>query len=168
MNDCLKVFTDGNFDNNFIDDIFLLNQKNVPEVGSLKSIAQQRKILSISSYHSILLRDNQLIGFSICFREAQPYWSENFKYFKQKLDRFLYIDRIAIHSEYRRRGYAKRMYEDIFDMATKDDLFVTAEVNTSPKNEDSLKFHDHMGFIEVGQKSFNDHDVSYFQLHPND
>ena len=77
MNDCLKVFTDGNFDNNFIDDIFLLNQKNVPEVGSLKSIAQQRKILSISSYHSILLRDNQLIGFSICFREAQPYWSEN-------------------------------------------------------------------------------------------
>ena len=168
MDDSLRIYTKGAFDQNYLGDIYSINQDNVPEVGSIESMEKMQELLSISSYHSILLRDDQLIGFSICFREAQPYWSENFKYFKQKLDRFLYIDRIAIHSEYRRRGYAKRMYEDIFDMAAKDDLSVTAEVNTSPKNEDSLKFHDHMGFIEVGQKSFNDHDVSYFQLHPND
>ena len=76
----------------------------------------------------ILLKDGELIGFTICFRESLLYWSENYK-FENKLDQFLYVDRIAIRSEYRRQGHAKRMYEDIFNFASEDDLPVTAEVN---------------------------------------
>ena len=162
----LTIFTEGDYDENHVSDIYSINQDNVPEVGSLDSIEQQKKLLSVSSYHSILLEENELIGFSICFRESRPYWSENYKYFEDKLDRFLYIDRIAIRSEYRRQGHAKRMYEDIFNIASQDDLIVTAEVNTKPANQGSLRFHEYMGFKEVGARSFDDHDVAYFEANP--
>ena len=163
MDEFLRVFTEGDFDESYIEDIYSINQDNVPEVGSLNSLDQQQKLLSISSYHSILLKDNELIGFAICFRESRPYWSENYKYFENKLDRFLYVDRIAIRSEYRRQGHAKRMYEDIFNFANQDDLTVTAEVNTKPANQGSIRFHEYMGFMEVGVRSFDDHDVAYFE-----
>ena len=159
----LTIFTEGDYDENYVSDIYSINQDNVPEVGSLDSIDQQKKLLSVSSYHSILLEDDELIGFAICFRESRPYWSENYKYFENKLDRFLYVDRIAIRSEYRRQGHAKRMYEDIFNFANQDDLTVTAEVNTKPANQGSIRFHEYMGFMEVGVRSFDDHDVAYFE-----
>ncbi len=163
----LTIFTEGDYDENHVSDIYSINQDNVPEVGSLDSLEQQKKLLSVSSYHSILLKENELIGFSICFRESRPYWSENYKYFEDKLNRFLYIDRIAIRSEYRRQGHAKRMYEDIFNFASQDDLIVTAEVNTKPANQGSLRFHEYMGFKEVGARSFDDHDVAYFEANPS-
>ena len=163
----LTIFTEGDYDENHVSDIYSINQDNVPEVGSLDSLEQQKKLLSVSSYHSILLKENELIGFSICFRESRPYWSENYKYFEDKLDRFLYIDRIAIRSEYRRQGHAKRMYGDIFNFAIQDDLIVTAEVNTKPANQGSLRFHEYMGFKEVGARSFDDHDVAYFEANPS-
>ena len=163
MDECLRVFSEGDFDESYIEDIYSINQDNVPEVGSLDSIDQQQKLLSVSSYHSILLKDHELIGFAICFRESRPYWSENYKYFENKLDRFLYVDRIAIRNEYRRQGHAKRMYEDIFDFAGQDGLIVTAEVNTKPANQGSIRFHEYMGFKEVGVRSFDDHDVAYFE-----
>ena len=159
----LTIFTEGDYDENYVSDIYIINQDNVPKVGSLDSIDQQKKLLSVSSYHSILLKDHELIGFAICFRESRPYWSENYKYFENKLDRFLYVDRIAIRSEYRRQGHAKRMYEDIFDFAGQDGLIVTAEVNTKPANQGSIRFHEYMGFKEVGARSFDDHDVAYFE-----
>ena len=167
MDEFLTVFTEGDFDESYIEDIYSINQDNVPEVGSLNSLDQQRKLLSISSYHSILLEDDELIGFAICFRESRQYWSENYKYFENKLDRFLYVDRIAIRSEYRRQGHAKRMYEDIFNFASEDDLPVTAEVNTKPPNQGSIEFHEYMGFKEVGARSFDDHDVAYFEANPS-
>ena len=159
----LTIFTEGDYDENYVSDIYIINQDNVPKVGSLDSIDQQKKLLSVSSYHSILLEDDELIGFAICFRESRPYWSENYKYFENKLDRFLYVDRIAIRSEYRRQGHAKRMYEDIFNFADQDELTVTAEVNTKPANQGSIRFHEYMGFKEVGVRSFDDHDVAYFE-----
>ena len=159
----LTIFTEGDYDENYVSDIYIINQDNVPKVGSLDSIDQQKKLLSVSSYHSILLEDDELIGFAICFRESRPYWSENYKYFENKLDRFLYVDRIAIRSEYRRQGHAKRMYGDIFDFAGQDGLIVTAEVNTKPANEGSIRFHEYMGFKEVGVRAFDDHDVAYFE-----
>ena len=159
----LRIFTEGDYDENYVSDIYSINQDNVPEVGSLDSIDQQKKLLSFSSYHSILLEDDELIGFAICFRESRPYWSENYKYFENKLDRFLYVDRIAIRNDYRRQGHAKRMYEDIFNFAGQYGLTVTAEVNTKPANQGSIRFHEYMGFKEVGVRSFDDHDVAYFE-----
>ena len=117
MNTQLYVFTNGAYDKNWLQDIYLINQDNVPAVGSLESIEKMKELLSISSYHSVLLLDKNVIGFSICFREGTSYWSENYKYFAQGLKSFLYIDRIAIDQNYRRKGLGKSMYKDIFSNA---------------------------------------------------
>ena len=85
MNTQLYVFTNGAYDKNRLQDIYLINQDNVPAVGSLESIDKLKELLSISSYHSVLLLDKNVIGFSICFREGTSYWSENYKYFAQGL-----------------------------------------------------------------------------------
>ena len=49
MDEFLRVFTEGDFDESYIEDIYSINQDNVPEVGSLDSIDQQKKLLSVSS-----------------------------------------------------------------------------------------------------------------------
>ena len=161
MNTQLYVFTNGAYDKNRLQDIYLINQDNVPAVGSLESIDKLKELLSISSYHSVLLLDKNVIGFSICFREGTSYWSENYKYFTQGLKNFLYIDRIAIDQNYRREGLGKSMYKDIFSSASHENLRVTAEVNTKPKNQISLDFHNNMGFEQIGERQFDDHDVVY-------
>ena len=161
MNTQLHIFTNGKYDENNLDDIYLINQDNVPAVGSLESIDKLRELVSISSYHSVLLLDKNVIGFSICFREGTSYWSENYKYFTQGLKSFLYIDRIAIDHNYRRKGLGSSLYKDIFSNAKLDNLRVTAEVNTKPVNEISLNFHNHMGFMQIGERKFKHHDVAY-------
>jgi predicted GNAT superfamily acetyltransferase len=161
MNTQLYVFTNGAYDKNRLQDIYLINQDNVPAVGSLESIDKLKELLSISSYHSVLLLNKNVIGFSICFREGTSYWSENYKYFTQGLKNFLYIDRIAIDQNYRREGLGKSMYKDIFSSASHENLRVTAEVNTKPKNQISLDFHNNMGFEQIGERQFDDHDVVY-------
>ncbi|MDC0586867.1 GNAT family N-acetyltransferase [Gammaproteobacteria bacterium] len=161
MNTQLYVFTNGAYDKNRLQDIYLINQDNVPAVGSLESIDKMKELLSISSYHSVLLLNKNVIGFSICFREGTSYWSENYKYFTQGLKNFLYIDRIAIDQNYRREGLGKSMYKDIFSSASHENLRVTAEVNTKPKNQISLDFHNNMGFEQIGERQFDDHDVVY-------
>ena len=161
MNTQLYVFTNGAYDKNRLQDIYLINQDNVPAVGSLESIDKMKELLSISSYHSVLLLDKNVIGFSICFREGTSYWSENYKYFTQGLKNFLYIDRIAIDQNYRREGLGKSMYKDIFSNASHENLRVTAEVNTKPMNQISLDFHNNMGFKQIGERQFDDHDVVY-------
>ena len=161
MNTQLYVFTNGAYDKNWLQDIYLINQDNVPAVGSLESIEKMKELLSISSYHSVLLLDKNVIGFSICFREGTTYWSENYKYFAQGLKSFLYIDRIAIDQNYRRKGLGKSMYKDIFSNASHENLRVTAEVNTKPMNQISLDFHNHMGFEQIGERQFENHDVVY-------
>jgi predicted GNAT superfamily acetyltransferase len=54
------------------------------------------------------------------------------------------------------------MYKDIFSNAHHENLRVTAEINTKPMNQTSLDFHNHMGFEQIGERQFDNHDVVYF------
>lgn len=162
MNTTLDVFTDGQYDVNRLEEIYAINQQNIPAIGALGSVDKLQELLSISSYHSVLLLDKNVIGFTICFREKTSYWSENYKYFMKYLKKFLYIDRVAIDQNYRREGFGKKLYEDIFLNAQQEVLSITAEVNTKPINQASLSFHTHMGFKQIGKRDFDDHNVAYF------
>jgi predicted GNAT superfamily acetyltransferase len=109
-----------------------------------------------------VLDDDEIVGFIICMREGSVYRSENYKFFVQKLKKFLYVDRVAIDEQYRRVGLGQAIYENIFIHAAKNDLPIALEVNTQPVNQPSLNFHEKMGFDKVGAKSFEDHSVAYF------
>ena len=158
----LHTFSDGTYNEAQLKSIYDLNQANTPEVGSLKSINHLKKLIELSAYNLLVLDDDEIVGFIICMREGSVYRSENYKFFVQKLKKFLYVDRVAIDEQYRRVGLGQAIYENIFIHAAKNDLPIALEVNTQPVNQPSLNFHEKMGFDKVGAKSFEDHSVAYF------
>mgnify|MGYP001371479066 CR=1 len=142
--------------------IYDLNQANTPEVGSLESIQHLKQLIEFSSYNLLVLKEDEIVGFIICMREGTAYESENYKFFTQRLKKFLYVDRVAIDEQHRRAGLGKAIYEDIFVQAISDSLPIALEVNTQPVNQPSLNFHEKMGFDRIGAKDFDDHSVAYF------
>lgn len=96
----------------------------------------------------------QPTAFFIVLREGvSEYKSENYIWFSNKYEKFLYIDRIVIDAPYRRMGLGREIYEYVFEHAGETGVpVVTAEIDTIPYNEASLKFHEEMGFKEVGEQ----------------
>ena len=139
-----------------------LNHANPAEVGSLESIQHLKQLIEFSSYNLLVLKEDEIVGFIICMREGTAYESENYKFFTQRLKKFLYVDRVAIDEQHRRAGLGKAIYEDIFVQAISDSLPIALEVNTQPVNQPSLNFHEKMGFDQVGIRDFDDHSVAYF------
>ena len=158
----LHTFSDGTYNEAQLQSIYDLNQANTPEVGSLKSTNHLKKLIELSAYNLLVLDDDEIVGFIICMREGSVYRSENYKFFVQKLKKFLYVDRVAIDEQYRRAGLGQAIYENIFIHAAKNDLPIALEVNTQPVNQPSLNFHEKMGFDKVGSRDFEDHSVAYF------
>ena len=142
--------------------IYDLNQANTPEVGSLESIQHLKQLIEFSSYNLLVLKEDEIVGYIICIREGSAYESENYKFFTQRLKKFLYVDRVAIDEQHRRAGLGQAIYEDIFAQAISDSLPIALEVNTQPVNQPSLNFHEKMGFDRIGAKDFDDHSVAYF------
>ena len=120
--------------------IYDLNQTNTPEVGSLESIQHLKQLIEFSSYNLLVLKEDEIVGYIICMREGSAYGSENYKFFTQRLKKFLYVDRVAIDEQHRRAGLGKAIYENIFVQAISDSLPIALEVNTQPVNQPSLTF----------------------------
>ena len=158
----LHTFSDGTTNETQLQSIYDLNQANTPEVGSLESTNHLKQLIELSAYNLLVLDDDKIVGFIICMREGSGYGSENYKFFTQRLKKFLYVDRVAIDEQHRRAGLGKAIYEDIFTHASNDNLPIALEVNTQPVNQPSLDFHEKMGFDRIGAKDFDDHSVAYF------
>ena len=158
----LHTFSDGTTNETQLQSIYDLNQANTPEVGSLESTNHLKQLIELSVYNLLVLDDDKIVGFIICMREGSGYGSENYKFFTQRLKKFLYVDRVAIDEQHRRAGLGQAIYENIFVQAKNNDLPIALEVNTQPLNQPSLNFHEKMGFDKVGVRDFDDHSVAYF------
>ena len=143
-----------------LEEIWNINQENIPEVGDVPNVDRLKKLIDWSS-HLIVIRDNDISGFIILMREGQNYDSLNYKFFNSQSFPFLYVDRIAIKDGHRRKGLGRMIYEKTIDIAKDLDVSTCCEVNTIPRNDPSLAFHDTFGFREVGTKDYDDHSVVY-------
>lgn len=105
-------------------------------------------------------------GFLIAFDESANYQGANFTWFKQRYERFVYVDRIVIAEAARGRGLAKAFYAALIEEArTARQSRIVCEVNISPPNPESNAFHDRLGFQEVGQATLdNGKVVRYLEL----
>ncbi len=149
--------------NKLIENLYYLNQENTPEVGSIENIESFSKLFELSTTSLLVELKGQIIGFIICFRENSIYASENYKFFNNNKDKFIYIDRIVIKSGFRRMGFGTKIYNHLDALASKDFLPICCEVNSVPKNEISINFHIKNGFTEVGERDFYNHSVKYFE-----
>jgi predicted GNAT superfamily acetyltransferase len=102
-------------------------------------------------------RIGELDAFLLAFDQDARYDSPNFLWFRARYPRFAYVDRIVVASSARGRGYASRLYDDLFEHAVRmGHDRVVCEVNQSPPNPASDAFHAALGFAEVGVASIYD------------
>jgi predicted GNAT superfamily acetyltransferase len=88
----------------------------------------------------------------IAFDQKAPYVNPNFQFFLDRHERFIYVDRLITASHARRRGLARKLYDDLFLCAIETGHSVVGcEVNLDPPNPASDAFHAGMGFAEVGR-----------------
>lgn len=134
------------------DFILNVNEVNV-EVLSPMPMERMLWLKEMSDMSVTAFVDGKPAAFLIAIREGKPYDSENYVWFSKKYDKFLYIDRIVIDEPYRADGLGRKLYDCVKDRARETGVkVVTCEVDTIPYNETSLKFHEAMGFKEVGEQ----------------
>lgn len=130
-----------------------LNRVNV-EVLSPMDEAKFRYFVKASDMFQVAEADGEPVAFLIALREGLPdYTSENYIWFSKQYNKFLYVDRIVIDEKARGLGVGRKIYDGVFERAAQAGIDrVTAEVDVIPYNGPSLKFHEIMGFKEVGQQ----------------
>jgi predicted GNAT superfamily acetyltransferase len=90
-------------------------------------------------------------AFVLAFVQSDTYDGGHFRWFQERLAKFLYIDRIVIAQSHRRHGLGRLLYQDLFERARGlGQTCVTCEVNSLPPNPESDAFHAAMGFKEMG------------------
>jgi predicted GNAT superfamily acetyltransferase len=97
-------------------------------------------------------RIGDLEAFIMTFDQNARYDSPNFLWFRERYERFVYVDRVVVAAQARGRGHARRLYQDLFgDVERAGHTLVTCEVNTDPPNPVSDAFHAALGFTEAGE-----------------
>jgi len=105
-------------------------------------------LLDLAAHADIIVSelDQRIAGFVLAFAPGTAYDSENYRWFSDRFDDFLYLDRIAIDPAFRRRGLASAVYDELEAAAT-DRGRMVLEVNHD--NEGSLAFHRARGYVEL-------------------
>ncbi|MEJ1097757.1 MULTISPECIES: GNAT family N-acetyltransferase [unclassified Pseudoxanthomonas] len=112
-----------------------------------------RQLDTQAAYHRIAVDDDGVGAFLLVFRESADYDSPNYRWFSERYDRFLYIDRIAVSATRQGRGYGAALYDDLFAFARAAGIAkVVCEFYSEPLNEVSQRFHARYGFREVGRE----------------
>ena len=90
----------------------------------------------------------------IAFDQDAAYGSVNFRWFRDRMERFVYIDRIITSEPARGRGHARLLYRELFARSlAAGHRRMVCEVNSEPPNPVSDNFHSSLGFEEIGRAS---------------
>ena len=135
-----------------IDAALELNNVNAPAVGEIDR--SQLEFLIEHSLYSFAIGAETLHAFCITFAPGAPYTSVNYQWFSKKYSDFVYLDRIVVSEKMRNQSLGAKLYTAVEQRMLKDRCapLLTCEVNLKPPNLGSIRFHDRIGFREVGQQ----------------
>ncbi|ANN58911.1 GNAT family acetyltransferase [Mesorhizobium loti NZP2037] len=129
-------------------DVLALNNEHAAELSWLE--AERLSFLLGEAFYARRIGD--LEAFIMTFDQEANYDSPNFIWFRERYERFIYVDRVVVAAHARGRGHARRLYQDLFEHAERaGHTLVTCEVNADPPNPVSDAFHAALGFAEVGE-----------------
>jgi predicted GNAT superfamily acetyltransferase len=134
-----------------VPDALALNNASVPEVNELDE-NEVIRLADLSEAALVAEVDGAFAGFCWVIGPNQPYGSLNYGWFSRQYDDFVYLDRIAVHPDFRRYGIGRGFYDQLVHHFTGTRPVILCEVNVRPRNDASLKFHESIGFREVGQQ----------------
>ena len=126
-----------------------LNEAAVPDVNSVP-VEFLRRFLQDAPYFRVAVEGDLLLGFLMALAPDADYDSPNFLWFRSRHARFLYIDRVVVDGAARGRGIGRMFYKDLESFGRQRVPCLTCEVNLRPRNDGSLRFHEQLGFRQVG------------------
>ena len=130
-------------------EILELNEAALPAVSSV-NLNEMQHFLQIVDYFKTLKINNKVAGFLIALTPGKDYNSVNYKWFENKYESFMYVDRIVVAPTYQGHGFGTAFYNDLSNFSKNIIPRITCEVNIRPKNEGSILFHKKYGFAQVG------------------
>jgi uncharacterized protein len=129
--------------------VLALNEASVRELSPLEE-DRLGYILALA-HRSLVVEDGgEVAAFAIAVAPGTPYDSANYRWFAERYERFLYLDRIAVAAERRRRGHGALLY-DAMEQAARPFGRIVCDVNVKPRNEASLAFHAARGYEDLGR-----------------
>jgi predicted GNAT superfamily acetyltransferase len=129
--------------------ILALNNAHAVET----SLLDEARLKSMLAEAFLATRIGDVDAFLIVFDQQARYDSPNFAWFQARYPDFVYVDRIITSANARGKGYARALYEDLFEKAhLRGHKRVVCEVNLDPPNPGSDAFHAGLGFAEVGRQ----------------
>lgn len=137
-----------------LDTVHAINDGEVPAVGAeppdvLAHIADESTIALVAEV------DGVVAGFCFVLPPGADYGSQNYAWFAERYDDFVYLDRVAIPPQFQRRGIGRALYAEVERLVPDrrpSATDFTLEVNVRPRNDRSLAFHADLGFVEVGRR----------------
>ena len=129
--------------------ILALNSAHVEELSLLDMAA----LVTLLDGAFFAKRIGELEAFIIALDENHAsYASPNYRWFQDRMARFVYVDRIVVAADARGKGHARRLYADLMATAkAAGHQFVVCEVNSEPPNPASDAFHSALGLEQVGE-----------------
>jgi len=132
--------------------VLALNNRHAVELSWLEP--RQLDHLLRQAFHA--RRIGEVDAFLLAVEQGADYDSPNYQWFLQRYQRFVYIDRVVVAAAARGRGYARKLYDDLFRRAADaGHEHVVCEVNVQPPNPASDYFHAALGFAEVGSATIH-------------
>ena len=129
------------------DQILDLNQGSLHAVGPLDH--EDLSLLVKKADQALVVdTDGDVAGFVITLPPDADYDSSRFRWFTERYDDFVYLDRVIVSPDHRREGVGSELYDQL-----PDDVPVALEVYET--NQASLAFHRSMGFRPVGELEHN-------------
>jgi predicted GNAT superfamily acetyltransferase len=126
-----------------------LNEASVRELSPLDE-ARLQYILELAHAALVVESDGEVAAFAIAIAPGTPYDSANYRWFAERYERFLYLDRIAVGAAHRRHGLGALLY-DAMEEAARPFGQMVCDVNIKPRNDASLGFHAARGYDDVGR-----------------
>lgn len=109
-----------------------------------------------ADYFRVAETGDCLAGFLIAMTREADCESSNFRWFKERYDAFVYVDRIVIAEDQRSAGIGRLFYADVQSFAETRAPALVAEVFMEESTHPALLFHGSFGFHEVGQHQLPD------------
>lgn len=147
--------------------LFAINQASTPGVGHEDSAAGLARWIDISTCLVAVDEADKPLGFiTLIPPGTMAYDSYNLRWFERYQEgretSLIYVDRIALTPEARGLGLGEKLYQAAY-AAFKTTDEIGCEVNTMPPNPGSHRFHQRLGFREVGTRAHGDsYAVTYY------
>ena len=132
-----------------------INNANTPGVSEL-TIAELESDLK-NSLHALAIdnKHGEVCAFCVTFAQDASDAGDNHRWFAERYESFVYLDRITIDSNHQNRGLGALLYQSVEQhmLNSAEHSLLCCEVNLEPPNPGSLRFHKRIGFTEVGRHS---------------